>query len=412
MKKIYLAAMAVAALTVSSCSQDEVLNINPEAGAKAIEFGVYTGKAAQTRGTITDISTVAADGFGVSAVWSAAADDATAATTWTSTGLPNFMYNEKVSSEQTAAPYTWKYNPVKYWPTDANDVVSFFAYAPYTTSSDNNGISVPDNGKTPHNNIVYTLQDDPCNNADFVAAAVYNKGKTNENPAKPVSLMFNHELTRVDIKAKLDEKLAEDAATHVVITDVQIYGAADKLMKKATYTYGDSDYESEDNPGTWAAEEYFTATNMYKINDMVKNSTVTIEGTTFSESGFDLTTISEPVMTSIFKTKDDNSTPNYLFLLPLKDGTQANEVFMQLSYTIATKDDKLVGGYVSTPTTKTISMPAGILKQGKAYIFKITVDVDAVEFEVAVDGWDSEEYDATVDNKNNEDSFSQLQTNP
>ena len=43
---------------------------------------------------------------------------------------PDYMYNQKV--EYTGEH--WEYTPVKLWPNDANDYVSFFAYAPYEAS--------------------------------------------------------------------------------------------------------------------------------------------------------------------------------------------------------------------------------------------------------------------------------------
>ena len=44
------------------------------------------------------------------------------------TVAPDYMYNQEV--KYTSSGY-WEYAPVKYWPNDASDYVSFFAYAPY-----------------------------------------------------------------------------------------------------------------------------------------------------------------------------------------------------------------------------------------------------------------------------------------
>lgn len=44
---------------------------------------------------------------------------------------PDFMYNQEV---KYTANNVWEYDPVKYWPNNEEDHVSFFAYAPYEAS--------------------------------------------------------------------------------------------------------------------------------------------------------------------------------------------------------------------------------------------------------------------------------------
>lgn len=51
-----------------------------------------------------------------------------------STVTPNFMYNQKLSYASAA----WGYNPLKYWPNEESDYLSFFAYAPYVASPADN----------------------------------------------------------------------------------------------------------------------------------------------------------------------------------------------------------------------------------------------------------------------------------
>lgn len=112
--------IACAALTITSCSNDEIGGNNTKQG-DPIEFGVYLGRDAQgSRGTI--ITTENLTKFGVSAYYNN--DD-----------LPEFMYNQAVIKEGTA----WTYSPVKYWPTMSYDHLRFFAYSPY--SDDSNGLT-------------------------------------------------------------------------------------------------------------------------------------------------------------------------------------------------------------------------------------------------------------------------------
>lgn len=76
MKKNHLFGMfAMAAFAFASCSQDEVVTQSPEVN-KAIEFGTYVGRDAQTRAhSIETVEKLAEDGgFGVFAYYTNGAD--------------------------------------------------------------------------------------------------------------------------------------------------------------------------------------------------------------------------------------------------------------------------------------------------------------------------------------------------
>ena len=58
----------------------------------------------------------------------------------------DFMYNQQVTWDNSSSE--WKYNPVKYWPNENNDYLSFFAYAPYEPDPQDDGrciIDISDN---------------------------------------------------------------------------------------------------------------------------------------------------------------------------------------------------------------------------------------------------------------------------
>lgn len=57
----------------------------------------------------------------------------------------DYMYNQQVTYNSSAN--VWEYNPVKYWPNETNDYVSFFAYAPYEPSPDDDGRCIIDISK-------------------------------------------------------------------------------------------------------------------------------------------------------------------------------------------------------------------------------------------------------------------------
>ena len=70
-------------------------------------------------------------GFGVFASYTGAV------TYENSTVSPNFMYNQQVKYNTTNT--SWEYDPVKYWPNQTSDRVSFFAYAPYEPAPTDDG---------------------------------------------------------------------------------------------------------------------------------------------------------------------------------------------------------------------------------------------------------------------------------
>ncbi len=361
MKKIYLAAMAVAALTVSSCSQDEVLNINPEAGAKAIEFGVYTGKAAQTRGTEVTTTTIENNGFGVTAVHHMDAY---------SDGIPNFMYNQKV--DKTSG--VWAYDPVKYWPTTQGSKLTFFAYAPYNGA----GITLADNDASPKT-LTFELQADPKNTVDFVAAARYNVASS-ASPAT-VSFELKHELTRLAFKAKADNDLYKANGTtdktKIVITDVKFEKVDGKFFTEATYTYSDTD----NSHGTWTG----VTDAEYSINNLVNMSTITMG--TKKDKQYSKTGIAIEGTTQVDLFKADATTNNYLFLIPTGESGLANDgdVKITFKYDIVTEDDALTAGYSITSAEKTVELKKGALAQGQAYLYTFTFGVDKVVFSAEVD---------------------------
>ena len=50
-----------------------------------------------------------------------------------STDSPNFMWNQKATSQDDTEPFS--YEPLKYWPNDENSKLSFIAYFPYTDAA-------------------------------------------------------------------------------------------------------------------------------------------------------------------------------------------------------------------------------------------------------------------------------------
>jgi len=157
MKKFML--LAATAALFAACSSEDDFNVGQDftqPNGSPVAFDMTAGTS--TRGTYgsltTDILKNSNDGFGVFGFYTVRANYAAGST-------PNFMYNQQVVYGDG-----WEYSPLKYWPnetgnkaingdgTNKADLLSFFAYAPYTKVTESSG--------TPtafENNYTWTLDD-------------------------------------------------------------------------------------------------------------------------------------------------------------------------------------------------------------------------------------------------------------
>lgn len=105
---------------------------------------------------------------------------------------PNFMCNQKVERTNSASP--WTYSPVKYWPNNPADKVSFYAYGPYAPK----GLNVSGTTQSGPPTMEYTIQGAEADQADLVIAGALPNQTYASNNGK-VSFKMFHALTRVDI---------------------------------------------------------------------------------------------------------------------------------------------------------------------------------------------------------------------
>ena len=153
---------------MTSCSTDDNSIIDVPTENSAVLFNTSIEKETQTRATSLDDAALKTEGFGVLAyytqnsAWSAAA----------STATPNFMHNQKVS--WSTANSMWNYSPIRYWPNNTNDKVSFFGYAPYEDSPTNGaskGIRLSANTVSGTPSINFSMNGSIDNQVDLVYAS-------------------------------------------------------------------------------------------------------------------------------------------------------------------------------------------------------------------------------------------------
>lgn len=376
MKKNYImGVIASVALTMTSCSNDEIGGNNTKQG-DPIEFGVYLGRDAQgSRGTI--ITNDNLNKFGVTAYLEPSV-------------TPDFMYNQEVIK---SANGSWTYSPVKYWPTMETQEgykdhsISFYAYAPHTSDA-HSLITHSGNNDEEHTAPTITISLPTGTNADltkmvdFVATAKHFEYKTNGNEVSDkVTFNLKHEMTRIDLKAKVSENVYGSTVanrTKVVIRSLKLKSGGE-FYTKADYNFP----QYLKDRGTWS-----NRTQARTDTDFDLQSILNLSRDTWTISGKDIISSTNKGI-ALEGTSPVNlfNTDQYLFLIPAKNetGLTAKSISATITYDIITEDSNLEDGYSKTSATKTVYLPAGIMQQGKAYNLTFTIAVDQVKLDAKVE---------------------------
>lgn len=327
---------AAVLVAMTSCSKNEETDPNANTG-KAIGFKTFVDKT--TKGAPV-AGTVFPDGsFGVLAYYTtgAWADKGAAAT-------PNFMYNQEVKVATKACTY----EPAKYWPAGASDKVSFFAYSPYNNAN----LTVPANSVAGAPVLTYTVPATVADQVDLMCARAIDKASADGT----VNFVFSHALTQVKFSAQMDAALP--ATTAVNVTSLLFNG----LKMTGTVALADG--------------------------------TVTATGDATGSFSWDLTTaFGSSNGTDAQALTEAN---NVMMLLPQALGTQK----VTISYEVVVTDAALVGGKLTTPYTKEVTLPATpVWASGKVINYVLTLGVDAskvnISAEVGAD-WDAAGGDTPV----------------
>lgn len=166
---------------LAACGADDNVPDMP-LGDIPLDFGVSVDQAVSRAGESTTANLLS---MGVYAYY-------TGGNNLTTSDKPNFMCNQKVERANNASP--WTYSPVKYWPNNPADKVSFYAYGPY----DVKGLNVSGATQSGPPTMEYTIQEAEADQADLIIASVL-PNQTYANNNGKVSFKMFHALTRVDV---------------------------------------------------------------------------------------------------------------------------------------------------------------------------------------------------------------------
>ena len=357
-KKFVMSIAAMAALTLVSCSSDDLDSFSGDSSKnEAISFDGYLGRSAVavngSRGSEVKIGNLQTDGFGVFGKYTS---------TDGQTSDANFFKNQKVTYSTTESK--WTYSPLKFWPSDGH--IDFLAYAPYV-----NGTELTDGSKINNFIVSKTITDQKdllWTNATSQISADVTSSK------KKVNFQFHHALSRLGYTVNLTGDYSSNPENKATFTlkKITLAGSSDGT-KGAFYTSGTIDLSKQNNKeGLWS------------------NQT--------GKQKFDWSSVDKPVTyvnpTDHTKKPVSNLDTEYLFVIPqdfskdkIEGQPDPDELYVIVEYTITYKDGK-------EQTNKVYKQIKRYFLQGKAYNLNLTLGLP-IEFDVdvtggaGVDGWET-----------------------
>ena len=333
-KKIFMGIAAVAALTLVSCSSDDLNSLSDNSSKnEAISFDGYLGRSAVavngSRGSVETKNQLKTDGFGVFG-------------NYNSTGGQNFgsnlFNNEQVTSSSSTEPVTWTYTNTKYWPSKGH--IDFLAYAPY--DSEYKSKVTNDNQK-----LDFTVNSNIKDQKDLLWANATNQTMSN----KTVTFTFKHALSRLGYTVKLNK---EYTGTTITLNKITLAGSDDGT-KDVFYSAGSIDLSKTSSTGLWT-----------NLNSETKQK-------------FDWDLTNKTLSTTL--TKNDDT--EYLFVIPQdfsQKTTSADALYVVVDYTITYSDQ-------TTMNTKVYQQLKQEFEQGKAYTINLTIGLTPIEFDADVTPW-------------------------
>lgn len=177
--KFLTTTLATVILLMTGCAQ------NNETESIYLPLSFSTAVDAQTR--VTDFTTDNLTSMGVFACFSQGNFNA-------STATPDFMYNQIVERTDAAAP--WTYSPVKYWPNNVKDKISFFAYAPHNGKMITDALTM--SGITDKGYPSLTFTNKTAQTDFLLADPLINK----DNTENSIKFNFKHALAKVSFYVK------------------------------------------------------------------------------------------------------------------------------------------------------------------------------------------------------------------
>lgn len=361
-KKFFMGIAAMAALTLVSCSSDDLDSVSDNSSKnEAISFDGYLGRSAVavngSRGSEVKIDQLKTGGFGVFGNYSKE----------TTTAYGNSLFdNQQVTYDNDKSK--WTYSPLKFWPSDGH--IDFLAYAPYDKNT-----KLTDGPKINNFIVSKTITDQTdllWTNATSSISADVTSSKNK------VNFQFHHALSRLGYTVNLTGDYSSNPENKATFTlkKITLAGSSDGT-KGAFYTSGTIDLSK----ATKDAKLWSGQTGKQKFDWSSVDKLVTYVNPTDHTK--------KPV---------SNLDTEYLFVIPqdfsqtkTEENPNVDELYVIVEYTIHYQDGK-------EQTNKVYKQIKRHFLQGKAYNLNLTLglpiefDVDVTgDINAGVDGWGTDE---------------------
>ena len=365
-KKIFMGIAAVAALTLVSCSSDDLNSLSDNSSKnEAISFDGYLGRSAVSvngsRGSVLEIDDLKkpTEGFGVFGYYNSSATDHNSASDQPFNA--NFFNNEHVTCPKDGAD--WTYTPLKYWPAQGH--IDFLAYAPYVANKTLTG-----------SKINFIVSETIANQTDLLWANAENKTKDNLSSTEKnkVKFQFAHALSRLGYTVKLNKAVSESDAT-ITLNKITLAGSKNQTQN-AFYKEGTIDLST----GNWSTSSSTDA----NYNDTKRN---------FEWFSDENKKPAEKTLSGDVNKEIKNLDNEYLFVIPQNFKTGSDHLYVIVDYTIKYNS----GSAQPTVTYKVSQQLQYDFVQGKAYTINLTIGLTPIEFDAAVTPWNPKDGDITID---------------
>ena len=356
-KKFVMSIAAMAALTLVSCSSDDLDSFSDNSSKnEAISFDGYLGRSAVavngTRGSevkIGDLQT-SAEGFGVFGYHNTTAHGSETEQPFNA----NLFNNQQVTYKNSK----WTYSPLKFWPSDGH--IDFLAYAPY-------GVGTVDNKYCLKFSVLPTIS----KQTDLLWAKTENQTMANNSGTNKVNFKFSHVLSRLGYSVKLYGNFTSNNVKFT-LKEITLAGSDPKSTTASTTETAKAFYKEgtiDLSTGNWKAHPEGA-----DKQDFIK----------WFSGPQDVTSATELAPYT-------NSPSDYLFVIPqnfLDADGNGDKLYVIVEYDITYNNDPS-----TTITNKVYKQIKQEFKPGKAYKLNLTLGLP-IEFDVAVDGvegWGADE---------------------
>ena len=179
---------------------------------------------------------------------------------WSASAKPDFMFNQQAINDADKDGFS--YSPLKYWPNNLNDKLSFIGYYPYTDGAESGETSTAKTGITPKLTISgtglpsfdFTVKENVDQQVDFLISDLLTNLPNGTSAVSPsstsdrehltivdkVRLLFHHATSKVTIRIAVDNEIRDDfmsmTISNLELTNIYRKGTVTPSYAPATGT--------------------------------------------------------------------------------------------------------------------------------------------------------------------------------